>query len=348
MSDDAVPYDFLILAPGASHSYFGHDEWAPLAPGLKWIDDALEIRRRILMAYELAERESDPDVRRALLTFVVVGAGPTGVELAGAMAEIARQTLRHDFRDIDPAQSRIVLLEGGGRVLPTFPEDLSRRAEEQLRHLGVEVRSGALVTGITPHHVRIGTAGESISTRTALWAAGVQASPIMRSLGQTLDRSGRVAVDPDLSLPGYPEVFVVGDVALFTHQGGRPLPGVAPVAIQQGQASAENVWRTINALPRRPFRYRNPGNIATIGRAAAVAELGWLHFSGLPAWLAWLLVHIYWLIGFDNRLLVLFRWAWSYFTYQRGARLITGPVEQPVKPLEDESSPGAGGPSAAP
>jgi NADH:ubiquinone reductase (H+-translocating) len=336
LGNEAVPYDYLILSPGSSHSYFGKDEWAPLAPGLKWVDDALEIRRRILLAYEQAERERDLHVRRTLLTFVVVGAGPTGVELAGALAEIARQTLKHDFRTIDPAQSRIVLLEGGPRVLPTFPEDLSASAVEQLQRLGVEVRSGAMVTAITPTEVRIGQEGEAIETRTALWAAGVQASPLLRTLGVPLDRNGRVAVEPDLTLPGHPEVYVIGDAALSTHQGGKPLPGVAQVAIQGGRQAAENIWRTIRGLPRRPFRYRNLGNMATIGRRAAVADLGWLRFGGFFAWVLWLLVHIFWLIGFDNRVLVFIRWAWSYFTYQRGARLITGPVGVPLPRPESE------------
>ena len=344
---EALPYDYLILAPGASHSYFGHDEWAPLAPGLKRIDDALEVRRRILLAYERAEREPDEATREALLTFVVVGAGPTGVELAGAIAEIARRTLSRDFRRIDPAQSRILLLEGGPRVLPTFPEDLSRRAVDQLRDLGVEVRTGALVTGISAEEVRIGAAGETVRARTTLWAAGVQASPLVRSLGVPLDRTGRVAVEPDLTLPGHPEVYVVGDVALFTHQGGKPLPGVAQVAIQGGRTAAENVWRTVQGLPRRRFRYRDLGNLATIGRKAAVADLGRLHVSGHLAWALWLLVHITWLIGFDNRLLVLIRWAWSYFTFSRGARLITGPIETP---LAADEPPGAlpDGPQAPP
>jgi NADH:ubiquinone reductase (H+-translocating) len=330
LGHEPVPYDFLILAPGSSHSYFGKDEWASLAPGLKWVDDALEIRRRILLAYEQAERERDLHVRRTLLTFVVVGAGPTGVELAGALAEIARLTLRHDFRAIDPAQSRIILLEAGPRVLPTFPESLSARAVEQLQGLGVEIRTGAMVTGITPTEVRIGTEGEVIETRTALWAAGVQASPLLRTLGLPVDRNGRVAVEPDLTLPGHPEVYVIGDAALFTHQGGQPLPGLAQVAIQGGRLAAENIGRTVRGLPRRPFRYRNMGNMATVGRRAAVADLGWLRISGFLAWVLWLVVHIFWLIGFDNRVLVFIRWAWSYFTYQRGARLITGPVEVPL------------------
>ncbi|HEX2326821.1 MAG TPA: NAD(P)/FAD-dependent oxidoreductase [Chloroflexota bacterium] len=336
LGDESVPYDYLILSPGSSHSYFGKDEWAPLAPGLKWVDDALEIRRRILLAYEQAEREKDPQMRRALLTFVVVGGGPTGVELAGAMAEIARQTLKHDFRTIDPAQSRIVLLEAGPRVLPTFPEELSASAVEQLQRLGVEVRTGAMVTAISPTEVRIGQDGEAIETRTALWAAGVQASSLLRTLSLPLDRNGRVTVEPDLTLPGHPEAYVIGDAALYTHQGGRPLPGVAQVAIQGGRLAAENIWRTIQGLPRRPFRYRNLGNMATIGRRAAVADLGWLRFSGFLAWVLWLVVHIFWLIGFDNRVLVFIRWAWSYFTYQRGARLITGPVEVPLLRPESE------------
>lgn len=334
LGDEALPYDFLILAPGSSHSYFGHDEWEPLAPGLKWIDDALEVRRRILLAYEQAEREKDPRRLEALLTFVVVGGGPTGVELAGAIAEIARQTLRHDFRRIDPARSRIVLLEGGPRVLPTFPESLSEAAVLQLRGLGVEVRTGAMVTGITPGQVAIGEGGETIEAGTVLWAAGVQAAPVLRTLGVPTDRSGRVAVQPDLTLAGHPEVAVVGDGAQLTGADGKPLPGVSQVAMQGGRLAAENVWRTLRGLPRQPFRYRNLGNMATIGRKAAVADLGWLRFSGFPAWLLWLLVHIYWLIGFDNRLLVFIRWAWAYFTYQRGARLITGPMAQPV-PRDD-------------
>jgi NADH dehydrogenase len=320
--DTAVPFDHLILATGSRHAYFGHDEWEPLAPGLKTIEDALEMRRRILTAYEAAEREPDPAARQALLTFVVVGGGPTGVELAGAIAEIARQTLRHDFREIDPAQSRVLLVEAAPRILPAFPEDLSASAVRQLDRLGVEVRTGALVTKITSEAVHLGN--DAIATRTALWAAGVAASRLARSLGVPLDRSGRVTVAPDLALPGHPEVYVVGDLAVFTHQTGRPLPGVAPVAIQQGEAAAANIWRTIQGRPRRPFRYFNRGNMATIGRAAAVAHIGPLHLSGVLAWLAWLVVHIYWLIGFDRRIVVLIRWAWLYFTYQRGTRLITG------------------------
>ncbi len=336
LDDGELSYDYLILATGARHSYFGHDEWEPFAPGLKTIDDALEIRRRILCAYEAAERETDEVRRRALLTFVVVGGGPTGVELAGAIAEIARLTLQHDFREIDPAQSRVILLEGLGRILPAFPPDLSASAEAQLRKLGVEVRTNATVTCITPEAVHVGD--EVIPTYTTLWAAGVAASPLARSLGVPLDRAGRVAVEPELTLPGHPEVYVIGDLALFTHQTGRPLPGVAPVAIQQGRAAAENIWRSITGRPRRPFRYVHRGSLATIGRAAAVAEFGRIHLSGFVAWLVWLAVHIFNLIGFDNRLLVLLQWMWSYFTYERGARLITG-GRHPCRSLAGRESP---------
>ncbi|HET7874101.1 MAG TPA: NAD(P)/FAD-dependent oxidoreductase [Methylomirabilota bacterium] len=318
-----LTYDALVLAAGAGHSYFGHDDWELLAPGLKTLEDALEIRRRVLLAFEAAEREPDGAERRALLTFVIVGGGPTGVELAGALGEISRETIAHDFRVIDPTQARIILLEGGPRVLPSFPEGLSVAAEVALRRLGVEVRTNAQVTRITPDAVWIG--GQQIRSRAVLWAAGVAGSPLARSLGVPLDRAGRVIAEPDLSIPGYPEAFVIGDLAAFTHQTGQPLPGLAPVAIQQGRAVAENVWRRLRGRPTRPFRYVDRGSMATIGRAKAVAVLGRLSLSGLPAWLAWLLVHIMFLIGFRNRFLVLFQWAWAYFTYQRGARLITGP-----------------------
>ncbi|MBI3971526.1 MAG: NAD(P)/FAD-dependent oxidoreductase [Chloroflexi bacterium] len=330
LADGALGYDYLMLATGASHSYFGHPEWEPLAPGLKTVEDALEIRRRILSAYEAAEREQDPERRRALLTFVVVGGGPTGVELAGAIAEIARQTLRNDFRLIDPAETRVVLVAALPRILPPYPEDLSKSAEQQLRALGVEVRTNAMVTNITPDAVHLGD--ELIPAHTTLWAAGVAASPLARSLGVPLDKNGRVAVELDLTLPGHPEVYVIGDLALFTHQSGKPLPGVAPVAVQQGKHAAENVWRTIEGLPRKPFRYVNRGSLATIGRAAAVADFGRVHLSGFIAWLMWLVVHIYNLIGFENRLVVLIRWAWAYFSYQRGSRLITGPPPRPELP----------------
>jgi len=325
LSDGRVlGYDYLVLAPGSHHSYFGHDDWEPLAPGLKSVDDALDVRRRILLAFERAEWEADPATREALLTFVIVGGGPTGVELAGAIAEIARHTVARDFRDIDPRRARVLLLEGGPRVLATYPTDLSARAEQSLRALGVEVRTDTRVTAITPAAVHVGE--EVIPTRTVLWAAGVAASPLGRSLRVPLDRMGRVPVEPDLSVPGHPEIFVVGDLASYTHQTNAPLPGVAQVAIQQGRAAAENIVRSLRGQPRQPFRYKDLGLMATIGREAAVAEIGRLHLSGLVAWLAWALVHIVNLVGFDNRVLVLWQWAWAYFTFRRGARLITGPV----------------------
>ncbi|HKB24267.1 MAG TPA: NAD(P)/FAD-dependent oxidoreductase [Methylomirabilota bacterium] len=318
-----IGYDALVLAAGASHSYFGHDDWEVLAPGLKTLEDALEIRRRVLLAYEAAERESDGAERQALLTFVVIGGGPTGVELAGALGEISRQTIARDFRLIDPTKARIVLLEGGPRILTTFPESLSRSAEDALRRIGVEVRTKAVVTRVTTDAVWL--RGEQIRARTVLWAAGVAAAPLARTLGAPLDRSGRVLVEPDLSIPGHPEAFAIGDMCAFLHQTGAPLPGVAPVAIQQGRAVADNVWRRLHGQPTRSFRYRDRGSMATIGRAAAVAVVGGLPLSGLVAWLAWLLVHIMFLIGFRNRFLVLFEWAWAYVTWHRGARLITGP-----------------------
>jgi NADH dehydrogenase len=316
-------YDALVLAAGASHAYFGHDDWEVLAPGLKTLEDALEIRRRVLLAYEAAEREQDGAEQLALLTFVVIGGGPTGVELAGALGEISRQTIARDFRLIDPTKARIILLEGGSRILGTFPESLARRAEDALGRIGVEVRTGAIVTRVTPDAVWLG--GEQIRCRTVLWAAGVAAAPLARTLGTPVDRSGRVLVEPDLSIPGHPEAFAIGDMCAFLHQTGTPLPGVAPVAIQQGRAVADNVLRRLRGQPTRPFRYRDKGSMATIGRAAAVAVVGRLRLSGLVAWLAWLLVHIMFLIGFRNRFLVLFEWAWAYITWQRGARLITGP-----------------------
>ena len=345
LADGELRYDYLLIATGASHSYFGRDEWAPLAPGLKSIDDALEIRRRILLAYEAAERETDPARQRALLTFTVVGGGPTGVELAGAIAEIARLTLRHDFRRIDPAQSRVVLAEAGPRILPAFPESLSASAVRQLEGLGVEVRAGAAVTGIDEDGVDLGD--ERLESRTVLWAAGVAAAPLARTLGVPLDRTGRVMVEPDLSLPGHPEVFVAGDLASFAHGLQRPLPGVAPVAIQMGEHVAENVRRLLAGERARSFHYVNRGNMATIGRSAAVADFGRLRLSGLPAWLAWVFVHILFLIGFANRLVVMVRWAWLYVTYQRGARLITG-AEPPGRALTGPGQSGSAGPPEPP
>jgi NADH dehydrogenase len=315
-----LAYDYLILASGARHAYFGHDEWESLAPGLKTLDDALEIRRRILLAFERAEVESDPSAREALLTFVIVGGGPTGVELAGAIAEIARHTVARDFRSIDPRRSRIILVEGAPRLLPPYPPDLSAAAENDLRRLGVEVRTNALVTRLTPEAAFVGD--EAIPTRTVLWAAGVAASNLGRDLGAPLDRSGRVQVNPDLSAPGHPNVFVVGDLAAV-QSGGKPVPGVAPAAMQQGKHAAHNVLCSIAGQPRRPFRYWNRGNLATVGRGAAVGDFGRLHLDGLAAWLAWLTVHLFFLIGFENRVLVLLQWAYAYLTWERGARLIT-------------------------
>jgi NADH dehydrogenase len=318
-----IVYDALILAAGASHSYFGHDDWEVLAPGLKTLEDALEIRRRVLLAYEAAEREGDGAEQRALLTSVVIGGGPTGVELAGALGEISRETIARDFRLIDPTKARIILLEGSPRILTAFPESLSLRATNALRRIGVDVRTHAIVTRVTADAVWLGS--EQIRARTVLWAAGVAGPPLARTLGAPLDRAGRVLVEPDLSIPGHSDAFAIGDMSAFLHQTGAPLPGVAPVAIQQGRAAADNVLRHLGGRPTRPFRYRDKGSMATIGRAAAVAFVGRLELSGLVAWLAWLFVHIMFLIGFRNRFLVLFEWAWAYVTWHRGARLITGP-----------------------
>lgn len=321
LADGEVPYDALIVATGATHSYFGHDDWERFAPGLKSIDDALEIRGRILSAFEAAEREPEEARQRAWLTFVIVGAGPTGVELAGTLAEVARHTLAHDFRHIDPTLARVILLEGAPRVLPVYVEELSAKARTQLQRLGVEVQTSRVVTAIDAEGVSIGP--ERIEARTVVWAAGVAASPLARSLGVPLDRAGRVLVAPDLTIPGRDDVFVIGDLA-HLEQDGKPVPGVAPAAMQQGRHVAENVERTLSGRPRRPFQYVDKGMLATIGRAAGVAHLGKLKFSGLPAWLLWLFIHIFFLIGFRNRVLVMLQWAWSYVTYDRGARLITG------------------------
>ena len=322
-----VGYDFLILATGVRHAYFGHEEWEADAPGLKSLEDALEIRRRMLLAFEYAEREKDSRERRALLTFVIVGAGPTGVELAGALADIARTVLVSDFREIDPREARIVLVEAGPRVLPPFPETLSAKAEKALTRLGVEVRNGQAVTAVDSAGVDLGD--ERIDARTVLWAAGVAASPLGKTLGVPIDRAGRVIVEPDLSVPGHPEVFVIGDLAAFLHQTGKALPGVAPAAIQQGRHTAKNILRRIAGKPTETFRYVDKGNLATIGKAAAVADFGFLRISGLVAWLLWIVVHILFLIGFRNRVIVVFDWAWAYFTSQRAARLITGEVRAP-------------------
>jgi NADH dehydrogenase len=327
LADLEISYDYLIVATGAGHSYFGHDEWARLAPGLKTIEDALEIRRRILLAFELAERQALAKESQLPLNFVIVGAGPTGVELAGTLAEIARQVLRQEFRSIDPKRTRIILLEGGPRILPAYAPDLSASAVRQLEKLGVEVRSSALVTGINPGEVRVGE--ERIPAAVVLWAAGVAASPLGKKLGAPTDRSGRVLVNSDLSLPQHPEVFVIGDLASLKDEHGNPLPGVAPVALQEGRAAAKTIAGELQNKPRKDFRYLDKGSLATIGRAAAVAQFRKLHISGYFAWLAWLFVHVFFLIGFRNRLIVLFQWAWSYLTYERGARLITGDTTLP-------------------
>jgi NADH dehydrogenase len=319
LADGEIAYDALVVATGATHSYFGHADWEAHAPGLKTLEDALEIRRRVLLAYEKAEREADEAARREWLTFVVIGAGPTGVEMAGTLAEIARLTLRKDFRRIDPASARVVLVEAADRVLPPYPPDLSAKARRQLERLGVEVRLGAAVTAVRRDGIELGS--ERIAARTVVWAAGVAASPLGRALSPQVDRAGRVPVEPDLTLAGHPEVFVVGDLVSL-QQDGRPVPGVAPAAMQMGRHAAQNLLRTLRGEPRRPFRYVDKGSLATIGRKAGVADFGRLHLSGLLAWLAWLLVHVFFLIGFRNRLVVMSDWAWAYFTHQRFARLI--------------------------
>jgi NADH dehydrogenase len=325
----SLEYDYLVVATGATHAYFGHPEWAGDAPGLKTLDDALEIRRQILLAFEAAERESDPEARSRLLTFVIVGGGPTGVELAGALAEIAQRTLREDFRSIRPESARVILLEGGPCVLPTFPDPLRQAALDSLTRLGVDVRVGSMVTGIDASLVtwRHSGAGPDenehrIAAQTVLWAAGVAASPLVKSLDAPLDRVGRVLAEPTLTVPGHPQVFVVGDVCALP-QNGKLLPGVAQVAKQEGAHAARNVLRAIRREPLLPFHYRDYGNMATIGRGSAVAEIASWNVSGFVAWLIWLFIHIFWLIGFRSRLVVIGEWAWSYLTFQRRARLIT-------------------------
>jgi NADH dehydrogenase len=320
---DTLAYDTLIVCTGAAHAYFGHDEWAAHAPGLKTLDDALAIRRRILTAFERAEAERDPAARTAWLTFGVVGGGPTGVELAGTLAEIARHTLRKEFRNIDPGDARVMLLEAGPRVLSTFPEALSVKATAQLARLGVEVRTGTPVSRIDADGVVLGEA--RIAARTVLWAAGVAASPLARTLDVPLDRAGRVAVSPDLTLPGHPEIFVAGDLATLQRQDGRPVPGVAPAAKQMGTYIAQVLRaRFVQRPAPPPFRYRDYGNLATIGRRAAVVDLHGFQFSGYPAWAFWLVAHVFFLIGFRNRVVVLLDWAMAYWTYQRNARIVLG------------------------
>jgi NADH dehydrogenase len=359
-----IMYDYLIVAAGAGHSYFGHDDWEPFAPGLKTIEDALEIRRRVLLAFELAERDAAAGETESQLNFVVVGGGPTGVELAGTLAEISRHALAHEFRSIDPARTHIVLLEGGPRILPTYSEDLSRSAEQQLRHLGVEVRTSTMVTQVEAGAVYLDNT--RLPATVILWAAGVAASPLGKNLGVPVDRAGRVPVQTDLSVAARPEVFVIGDLAAAKDDHGKLLPGVAPVAIQQGKFVGKLIRSEVEhhldrsrishpehdargLLERPAFHYWDKGSLATIGRAAAVAEFGRIHISGYVAWLSWLFVHIFFLIGFRNRLLVFIQWAWSYVTYERGARLITGstylpgwtPMSPerplPIEPVNEES-----------
>ncbi len=332
-------YDYLLLACGAQHAYFGHEEWEPLAPGLKNLSQATEIRRRVLEAFEAAERESDPQARRRLLTFVVVGGGPTGVELAGAIGEMSRYTLARDFNCIDPRQTRVILVEAGPRILTTFDPKLAARAQRDLESLGVQVSLGAAVTDITPEGVTVGS--EKIAAGTVLWAAGVKAADIGRTLGVPTDRAGRVIVGPDLTIPGHPEVFVAGDMALLKDDAGRPLPGVALVAMQQGIYFARIVRGELASgaqSARKPFRYVDMGAMATIGRSRAIAEFGRWRFSGWFAWWFWLLVHVYRLSGFRNRLSVLMQWAWSYLTFARGARLIVGKKWRSYEGASHESS----------
>jgi len=326
LQDGEVEYDYLILATGAGHSYFGHPEWETYAPGLKSIEDALEIRRRILLAFEMAERETDGERRRALLTFVIIGGGPTGVELAGAIAEIAYTVMVQDFRSIRPQDARIILVEAGTRILPFMPESLSLKAEAALKRLGVEIVKDSPVTAVHQGMVMAGT--QTIRAGTVLWAAGVAPSPLARSLGVPLDDVGRVLVNPHLSIPGHPEVFVIGDLAAFVDETGKLLPGLAAVAVQEGRHAARNILRICKGLPSEPFHYVDLGTMSTIGRAAAVVNFNWVMLSGFVAWIIWIFVHILLLIGFRNRFVVLFDWAWSYVSFQRSARLITGGREE--------------------
>jgi NADH dehydrogenase len=327
LTDGTVNYDIVILATGATHAYFGRDDWAEHAPGLKTLHDALRIRQRVLLAFEVAERETNDARRRAWMTFVIVGAGPTGVELAGTLAEVARQTLARDFRQINTASARVILVEASPRVLGAYAPDLSEAARTQLEKLGVTVWTGVQVTGIDADGVWIGS--ERIHAHTVIWAAGVAASPLARTLGSPLDRAGRVVVEPELTIPGHDDVYVIGDL-VHLEIDGVSVPGVAPAAMQQGWHAAANITRALRGQPRLPFRYVDKGMLATIGRGAAVAKVGPIKASGLFAWLLWLFVHILYLIGFRNRLVVLIQWAWSYITFDRGARLITEPLKEPL------------------
>ncbi|NER89916.1 NAD(P)/FAD-dependent oxidoreductase [Moorena sp. SIO3A2] len=341
LADKEISYDSLIVATGVSHHYFGNDQWAKDAPGLKTIEDALDIRRRIYSAFEAAEKETDPEKRRAWLTFVLVGGGPTGVELAGAMAELAYDTLKNDFRDIDTSEARILLLEGMDRILPPYPPELSVKAQNSLERLGVTVQTKTLVTNIDNDIVtmRQGEQVEEINAKTVLWAAGMKASAMGKALanatGIELDRAGRVIVQPDMSLAGHPDIFVIGDLANFSHQTGKPLPGVAPVAMQQGKYVSTLIQKRLKEETVPDFHYQDYGNLAVIGRNAAVVDLGFVKFSGFPAWLAWIFIHIFFLIEFDNKLLVMIQWAWHYLTFKRGVRLITNLEEEPAGNFEE-------------
>jgi NADH dehydrogenase len=328
--DQIFDYDYLILATGARHSYFGHNEWEKLAPGLKSLEDAVELRRRILLAFEFAEKTMDEVARKAAMNFVIIGGGPTGVEMAGAIAEISRYTLAKDFRHIDPSQARVILIEGAPRLLAAYPEDLSESARKQLIELGVQVYTNSRVTNITEAGVQMD--GEFIPCRVKIWAAGNNASFVGKTISASVDRVGRVIVSEDLTVPGHPEVQVIGDVANFSHQNGEPLPGISPVAMQQGRHAARNILRMIRGEKPKPFRYFDKGSMATIGRNKAVADLKFFHLSGFPAWLAWLFVHIIFLVGFRNRLLVLIQWAWAYLTFDKGARLITRNFQSEHRP----------------
>jgi NADH dehydrogenase len=333
------PFDYLIVAPGSRHHYFGHPEWEQFAPGLKTIEDATDIRRRTLLALEIAERSEDAQTRQTNLTFAIIGGGPTGVELAGAICELTRETLRKNFRFIDPARARIILIEGADRLLPTYPADLSAKAERSLRRLGAEVWTHAKVTDVQASRVTVQrpNGGESLQVATTIWAAGVLASPLGKQVadatGAQSDRSGRVMVEPGLTLPGHSEIFVIGDLAVAKDEAGNPYPGIAPVAIQQGQYAASEIIRRLGGKPSQRFRYHDKGMLATIGRAAAVGVIFGKHVSGFIAWLAWLFVHLMYLVAFENKLLVLAQWAWNYVTRNRAARLITGvprmPPDQP-------------------
>src|SRR5213596_2209353 len=328
--DQIFEYDYLILATGARHSYFAHNEWEKLAPGLKSLEDAVELRRRILLAFEFAEKTTDEAARKAAMNFVIIGGGPTGVEMAGAIAEISRHTLAKDFRHINPSEARIILIEGEPRLLAAYPEDLSASARKQLMDLGVEVRTGARATKLSEAGVQVN--GEFIPCRVKIWAAGNTASFVGKTLSVPVDAVGRVIVNDDLTIPGHPEVQVIGDLANFPHQTGKPLPGISPVAMQQGRHAARNVLAMTQGRKPQHFRYWDKGTMATIGRNKAVADLKFMHLSGLPAWLAWLFVHVVFLVGFRNRLLVLFQWAWAYLTFDKGARLITRNFQSEQRP----------------